>query len=533
MKKNSTLLVMLLLAATIASAQEMQLKDSTFVPKKKIFRQYDYENHQSPFPAKKKDQWVLGLHGGFANMIGDINTQLGWAAGLRVQKALGHVFSLRLEALYGQVYGQDISRRLDPEYSTNGTFQKYYGNYKTQYAEVILEGMVTLNNINFYNKQPKVLVNLFLGPGVMFSETRTDKFDANGNKYDYSSVSDFNTSSDGGTIRKEIKAIRDGEYETVTTGTESKLFAGNFRVNPAITFGAGLSFRLSKVVDLAIEDRITYYGSDQLDGTRFTRNNEYSGNSDIINYASVGLHFKLGKRAQPHTWTNPLQAYGNNINDNALQMDTLKKKVKKMANEEKPADADGDGVPDVKDAEPFSAKGAKVDDRGVAVDTDGDGVKDFADMEPNTPAGAHSDAAGREIITTSNTSNSNNGGRGNFTAGNNLASVFFKLNKSEVTPEYYTEMLKVVNYLRENTNAKVIALGNADVRASDSYNMALSEKRINNCVAVLTTLGISADRVIKEPRGELDPMVPNLSDKTRKDDGRYLLNRRVDFRVAK
>jgi OOP family OmpA-OmpF porin len=60
----------------------------------------------------------------------------------------------------------------------------------------------------------------------------------------------------------------------------------------------------------------------------------------------------------------------------------------------KPADSDGDGVPDNLDKCPNTPAGAKVDANGCPLDSDGDGVADYLDKCPNTPAGAKVDAMG-------------------------------------------------------------------------------------------------------------------------------------------
>ena len=73
-------------------------------------------------------------------------------------------------------------------------------------------------------------------------------------------------------------------------------------------------------------------------------------------------------------------------------------------------DTDGDGIPDCVDAELFSAKGAKVNKKGVSIknhddiipekskDTDADGISDELDLEPNTPIGASVDQWGRSPL---------------------------------------------------------------------------------------------------------------------------------------
>ena len=59
-----------------------------------------------------------------------------------------------------------------------------------------------------------------------------------------------------------------------------------------------------------------------------------------------------------------------------------------------PSDADGDGVPDKRDACPSTPHGATVDPRGCPSDADRDGIPDGLDQCPNTPPGATVDAAG-------------------------------------------------------------------------------------------------------------------------------------------
>jgi len=59
-----------------------------------------------------------------------------------------------------------------------------------------------------------------------------------------------------------------------------------------------------------------------------------------------------------------------------------------------PKDSDGDGVPDGKDRCPDTPKGATVDENGCPKDSDGDGVWDGIDQCPDTPKGATVDAKG-------------------------------------------------------------------------------------------------------------------------------------------
>ena len=62
-----------------------------------------------------------------------------------------------------------------------------------------------------------------------------------------------------------------------------------------------------------------------------------------------------------------------------------------------PSDSDGDGVWDGLDACPGTPKGAKIDAKGCPTDSDGDGVFDGLDQCPDTPKGASVDASGCPI----------------------------------------------------------------------------------------------------------------------------------------
>jgi hypothetical protein len=48
------------------------------------------------------DQWELGLNAGVPFVSGDLDSKLGFGGGLHARKALDHVFSLRLGALYAK-----------------------------------------------------------------------------------------------------------------------------------------------------------------------------------------------------------------------------------------------------------------------------------------------------------------------------------------------------------------------------------------------------------------------------------------------
>lgn len=326
----SVILVLAVILSTVnvygQDGETLMLKDSTHLRKKDYNEQYDFENYNSAFPPKKKNMWSIGLNGGASFISGDVSSNLGWGAGLNIQKALGHAFSLRLQGSYLSTSGQDWRAvRLAGQ-------SKFYRNYKTDLTDVSLQGVFHLNNINFHKKQPKVIFSLFGGFGFATVQTKSDIKDANGVIYDYSGIPDATTGSifpksgeiGKGDVKDALDQLQDGEYESVLPLKKTDLKIKDRAVLPSYQAGIGLGFRLGKRVDLNIEHRVSVHGSDLLDGTNEAVKNRLpvlSSGSDLVHYTSVGLAFKIGKREEPLYWVNPLFTPLDDVRDLKKRMD--------------------------------------------------------------------------------------------------------------------------------------------------------------------------------------------------------------------
>ena len=179
---------------------------------------------------------------------------------------------------------------------------------------------------------------------------------------------------------KALKAIMDKSYETPAQNQgprRPKLFGNTFK--PSGTVGAGIAFKLSNRVNLAIEDRQTFIKDDLLDGQQWQENPygdaALTSDFDSYNFATIGLNINLGaKSVEPLWWLNPLDyAYSEIRNPRLMRLP-------------KPVlpDSDGDGITDQFDQEQ-TPQGCPVDSHGVTKDTDGDGVPDCKDKELITP----------------------------------------------------------------------------------------------------------------------------------------------------
>ena len=100
--------------------------------------------------------------------------------------------------------------------------------------------------------------------------------------------------------------------------------------------------------------------------------------------------------------------------------------------------------------------------------------------------------------------------------------VLFETDMSIVRPEYYSKITELVAFMKQYPNTVVTIEGHTDSRGSDSYNQALSQRRVDAVKEVLVSqFGISAERLTAIGYGESKPRASNDTVEGRQ------LNRRV------
>lgn len=174
-------------------------------------------------------------------------------------------------------------------------------------------------------------------------------------------------------------------------------------------------------------------------------------------------------------------------------------------------DADGDGVPDGLDRCPDSPAGARVDYLGCPLDSDCDGIVDLADECPNSPAGSRVDARGCSHQATP------------AAPASPPLSVYFPSDSSSLDHQALNTLQSALRQLQNNPDWQVQLEGHADSRASDSYNLALSWRRIAAVRAWLKDNGVPETRFRQVPYGDSAPRGDNTTSSGR------AVNRRVDL----
>jgi flagellar motor protein MotB len=108
-----------------------------------------------------------------------------------------------------------------------------------------------------------------------------------------------------------------------------------------------------------------------------------------------------------------------------------------------------------------------------------------------------------------------------------LNNVFFDFDKTELRPESFPELDRVVMFMNENPNVEIQIEGHTDAKGADDYNLNLSGGRITSVEAYMESKGIAPSRIVTKSYGESVPIADNETEEGRQQ------NRRVEFKILK
>ena len=123
-KKAKLLLLSLTMISTGAMAQNYDVFDSSVITRNGMAQQNEFWNHTYSFPAKPRNMWEIGVSGGLPVISSDVQSQIptfGFSA--HVRKALGYIFSLRLQYFHGTAKG--LSWLASENFSKNPAWNQY------------------------------------------------------------------------------------------------------------------------------------------------------------------------------------------------------------------------------------------------------------------------------------------------------------------------------------------------------------------------------------------------------------------------
>lgn len=88
-----------------------------------------------------------------------------------------------------------------------------------------------------------------------------------------------------------------------------------------------------------------------------------------------------------------------------------------------------------------------------------------------------------------------------------LENIYYDLDKWDIRPDAAQELDKLVTLLQDNPEIKIELSSHTDSRASDSYNMRLSQRRANSAVEYIVQQGIDPTRLVAKGYGESKPFI--------------------------
>lgn len=111
-----------------------------------------------------------------------------------------------------------------------------------------------------------------------------------------------------------------------------------------------------------------------------------------------------------------------------------------------------------------------------------------------------------------------------------LKDIYYDLNKWELKPKALKECDKLVSLLRGNPHITIELSSHTDSRASDEYNLELSQKRADAVVEYVISQGIEKSRIVPKGYGETH-LKNNCSNGVPCPESLHQQNRRTEFKV--
>ncbi len=268
--------------------------------------------------------YTFGIHGGYSYQSSDVsNLYKGWGLALTLEKNFIHNrgsyldLGLRARAMYANSFGlntRPFTGAMDLNYAVNGKYNPnanyisdglYYANYRNDFGELGLEGVLTFNHLR---ETKGILLSLYGGLGLNGYYVGTDQTDATDTKYKYK---DINQTQSVATIRQQLLTMRDGTYET-----SGDAFDGNVKIGVMPNVGIELGYQLTPKFSIGIGHRLMFTQTNLFDGQQWDNNNTISPRNDLHHFTSLDFKWIVsGQQQKPPKITiyrpdqNPYSTY--------------------------------------------------------------------------------------------------------------------------------------------------------------------------------------------------------------------------------
>lgn len=313
----------------------------------------------------------VGIGAGVFTFFGDVNDNnyqhiftSTYGVEIRGSANLSRYFDLDLNAIYGNIA---VNER-----SANRNF-----NFR---SETFIGTAGVSYNFNHLYKRPGI-IQPYIGVGVSFInfDSKSDMFDANGNRYYYwSDGSIMSLPETDANAENAIHLQRDYTYETDLRDENLDGLGKYEQFTFSIPVSFGVDFKLGKRLSSKLGAGFYYTFTDLIDDISTEGAGDRNGNSrnDMFLFTSLSVSYSIGVN-KSYTKSQK-EKYYKDIDFYALSV----------------VDSDEDGVNDFDDACAQTPSGVAVDENGCPLDSDTDVIADYRDQEDSTKVGAVVDLNG-------------------------------------------------------------------------------------------------------------------------------------------
>ena len=404
---------------------------------------------------KDFSHWSIQVNGGFSQFDGDANqrydqllssSQLLWTVGIDVEYSFNPAWGLIANFQYMPYHAHTSSTKYGKNY--------FRGN---MYAPSLMLSMNLLNLFGQYRSNAAWNWYLNAGVGLVFYDVKSE--------------------SEGVVGEESPKEIKDGKTIGIPLGTQVE-----YNINDYLAVGLSGYYRI--------------HNKDNFEGEEYTKGTMNDGEF----YVTASLRVKLAPNVKEggHMRNISMMDYRKKRTGESnleSRLDSLEKRVKVLEDT-----VANNILPRLDELEKQHA---------TTPDEDGDGVPDFRDRQANTPKGAFVNYWGESIPQEVLEPECCDDVKKVFAAlgvdpkVDYDMSVYFAFDKAIVTANARKNIEKAIQKLNENPEMKVELRGYCDFPGSNDYNLKLSEKRVNAVKAELVKAGIAEERITVQPQGAL------------------------------
>ncbi|TNF26041.1 MAG: hypothetical protein EP314_06230 [Bacteroidetes bacterium] len=307
----------------------------------------------------------LGIGAGVFTFFGDVNDNnyqhiFTSTYGVQVVGSgnVSRYFDVDLSAIYGVL---SVNERSSAR-SLNFRSETFIGTAGISY------------NFNHLYRKPGI-VQPFVGVGVSFInfDSKSDLYDANGNRYYYwSDGSIMSLAENDANSEAAIPLQRDYTYETDLRDENQDGLGKYDQFTFSVPVSLGIDFKMGHRLSARLSSSFYYTFTDLIDDISDKGSGTRQGNSrnDMLLFTSMSVSYSIG--VQRDRTKSQKEKYFEGVDFYAVMI----------------ADSDNDGVNDFDDRCAQTPEGVKVDEKGCPLDTDTDVIPDYRDKEDSTKQGA-------------------------------------------------------------------------------------------------------------------------------------------------